>query len=149
MYSLGPIGHLSRIKTLNLFNQTYQQLSISQFIATFVKDYAFYFCIKTPCSALPGFLKPLKLLVRLWADISINYIINLPKCLRNSKTYRYIFIIINRLIKIRYFISIISLDIEELIKAFIYTVYKLYGALSTIISNKDFLFIFNFWCRLN
>ena len=44
----------------------------------------------------------------------------------------------------RHFISITSLDIEELIKAFIYTVYKLYSTLSTIISNKGFLFVFNF-----
>ena len=49
----------------------------------------------------------------------------------------------------RYFIPITSLDIKELIKVFIYIVYKLYGALSTIISNKDTLFIFNFWRRLN
>ena len=76
--------------------------------------------------------------------MSINYIINLPKCLCNSKIYRYIFIIINRLIKIRHFIPITSLDIEELIKVFIYTVYKLYSALSTIISNKGSLFVFNF-----
>ena len=44
----------------------------------------------------------------------------------------------------RYFIPITSLDTEELIKVFIYTVYKLYGALSTIIFNRGFLFIFNF-----
>jgi hypothetical protein len=90
------------------------------------------------------FLKLLKLLVRLWTNISINYIIDLPKCLYNSKIYRYIFIIINCLIKIKYFIFITSLNIEEFIKAFIYTIYKLYSTLSTIIFNKGSLFIFNF-----
>ena len=44
----------------------------------------------------------------------------------------------------KYFIPVTSLDIKELIKVFIYTVYKLYGALSTIISNRGSLFIFNF-----
>jgi hypothetical protein len=44
----------------------------------------------------------------------------------------------------RHYIFITSLDIKELIKAFIYTIYKLYGALSTIIFNKGSLFIFNF-----
>ena len=44
----------------------------------------------------------------------------------------------------RYFIPVTSLDIKELIKVFIYTVYKLYSALSTIIFNKGFLFNFNF-----
>ena len=42
-----------------------------------------------------------------------------------------------------------SLDTEELIKVFIYTIYKLYGAPSTIISNRGSLFVFNFWCCLN
>ena len=44
----------------------------------------------------------------------------------------------------RYFIPVTSLDTKELVKAFIYTVYKLYGALNTIIFNRGFLFIFNF-----
>ena len=44
----------------------------------------------------------------------------------------------------RHFIPITSLDIEELIKVFIYTVYKLYGALSTIIFNRGSSFVFNF-----
>jgi hypothetical protein len=49
----------------------------------------------------------------------------------------------------RHFIPITGLDIEELIKVFIYTIYKLYSALSTIIFDKGFLFIFNFWRRIN
>ena len=46
--------------------------------------------------------------------------------------------------KMRYFIPVTSLNIEELIKVFIYTIYKLYGALNIIISNRGSLFIFNF-----
>jgi len=46
--------------------------------------------------------------------------------------------------KIRHFIPITSLDTKELIKVFIYTVYKLYSALNTIISNRGSLFISNF-----
>ena len=44
----------------------------------------------------------------------------------------------------RHFIPITSLDIEELVKAFIYTIYKLHGALNTIISDRGSLFISNF-----
>ena len=43
----------------------------------------------------------------------------------------------------RHFISITSLDIEEFIKVFIYTIYKLYSTLNTIISNRGSLFISN------
>ena len=61
-----------------------------------------------------------------------------------AKIYKYIFIVIDHLIKIKHFIHITGLNIEELIKVFIYTVYKLYSTLSTIISNRSSLFIFNF-----
>ena len=49
----------------------------------------------------------------------------------------------------RHFIPVTSLDIKELVKVFIYTIYKLHGTLSTIISNKGSLFISDFWRRLN
>ena len=107
------------------------------------KKFTFCFYIKALYLIPPSFLKLLKLLVRPWTDISINYIIDLPKCLHNGKIYKYIFIVINCLIKIRYFIPITSLDTKEFIKAFTRTVYKLYSTLSTIVFNKGFLFIFN------
>ena len=44
----------------------------------------------------------------------------------------------------RYFIPVTSLDTEELVKIFIYIIYKLYSTLNTIISNKGSLFISNF-----
>jgi hypothetical protein len=46
--------------------------------------------------------------------------------------------------KIRHFIPITSLDTKELVKVFTYTIYKLYGALSTIVSDRGSLFISNF-----
>ena len=51
--------------------------------------------------------------------------------------------VVDRLIKIRHFIPITGLDTKELIKVFTYTIYKLYSALSTIISNKGSLFVSN------
>src|SRR6266571_3482317 len=101
-------------------------------MATFIKDCAFYFCTKTLCLISLGFLKPLKLLICLSTDISINHVIDLPKCFHNSKTYKHIFSIVDHLTKIRHFIFIISLDIEELVKTFIYIIYKLHSALNTI-----------------
>ena len=110
----------------------------------FYKRLCFLFLHKDPTLSTARFFKLLKLLVRLWTNIFINYIIDLPKCLYNGKIYRYIFVIIDCVIKIRYFISITSLDTEELVKVFIYIVYKLYSALNTIIFNRGSLFIFNF-----
>jgi len=44
----------------------------------------------------------------------------------------------------RHFIPITGLDTEELVKVFIYTIYKLHSAPNTIISNKGSLFVSNF-----
>ena len=57
--------------------------------------------------------------------------------------------VINRLIKIRYFIPITSLDTKELVKVFTYTIYKLYSALSTIVSDRGSSFVSDLWRRLN
>jgi len=51
--------------------------------------------------------------------------------------------------KIRYFIPITGLDTEELVEAFIHTVYKLHGALNTIVSDRGSSFVSDFWRRLN
>jgi len=133
MHSSGPAGHPGRVKTLDLLNRTYWWPGISQFTATFIKDCALCFHTKTPRSAPPGFLKPLELPVRPWTDISVDHVINLPKCFYNGKTYKHIFIIIDRLIKMRHFIPATSLDTEELIKAFTYTNYNLHGVPNTIV----------------
>ncbi len=118
-------------------------------MAIFIKDYALCFHTKTLCLTLFGFLKPLKPPIYLWTNIFIDYVIDLPKCLRNGKIYKYIFIAIDCLTKMRHFILIINLDIEEFIKAFTYIVYKLHSALNIIIFDKGFSFTSNLWRHLN
>ncbi len=114
-------------------------------MAIFIKkNCVFCFHAKTLRLTPPGFLKPLKLLIYLWTNIFVNYIINLPKCLYNGKIYKYIFVVINHLIKIKPFIFVISLNTKELIKAFIHIIYKLHNVLNIIISSKGLLFIFDF-----
>jgi len=44
----------------------------------------------------------------------------------------------------RHFIPVTSLDTKELVKVFIHTIYKLHGALNTIVSNRGSLFVSNF-----
>ncbi|EGZ69266.1 hypothetical protein NEUTE2DRAFT_70721, partial [Neurospora tetrasperma FGSC 2509] len=51
--------------------------------------------------------------------------------------YEYILVVVNRFIKIRYFIPIEGLLIKELVEKFIDYIYTLYSLLNTIISNKS------------
>ena len=145
----GLAGHPGHIKTLDLLSQTYWWPGISQFTATFVKDCALCFCTKTPRSAPPGFLKPLELPAHPWTDISMDHVVDLPQCPHGRKAYRHIFVVVDQLTKMRHFIPVTSLDTEELVDVFVHTVYKLHGALDTIISDRGTAFVSDFWHRLN
>ena len=141
----GPAGHPGCIKTLDLLSRTYWWPGISQFTATFVKDCALCFRTKTPCSAPPGFLKPLELPAHPWTDISMDHVVDLPWCPHGGKAYRHIFVVVDQLTKMRHFIPVTSLDTEELVDVFVHTVYKLHGAPDTIISDRGTAFVSDFW----
>ena len=145
-HSSGPAGP-GRVKTLDLLNRTYWWPGIAEFTATFVQNCALCFQTKTPRSAPPGFLKPLELPARPWTDISIDHVIDLPKCKRNGKIYRHIFAIVDRLTKMRHLIAVTSLDTDELVEVFLHYVYRLHGARETIISGRGSSFASDFWHR--
>ncbi|KAF1972504.1 hypothetical protein BU23DRAFT_467491, partial [Bimuria novae-zelandiae CBS 107.79] len=77
----------------------------------------------------------LPIFFRAWLDISINYITLLIECKRNSRTFKYILIIICYLTKMCYFIPITSLGVNKLAFAFISYIYYLYGTLNNVILN--------------
>jgi hypothetical protein len=148
-HASGPAGHPGRVKTLDLLNRTFWWPGISQFTAMFVKDCALCFRTKTPRSAPPGFLKPLELPTRPWTDISIDYVTTLPPCTRNGKTYEHILVVVDRLTKMRHFIPVSGFTTDELVTAFVDTVYRLHGAPDTIISDRGSGFVSDFWRRLS
>ena len=148
-HSSGPAGHPGRVKTLDLLHRSYWWPGMSHFTATFVKDCALCFRTKTPRSAPPGFLKPLELPARPWADVSMDHVIDLPTCTRNGKAFRHIFVVVDRLTKMRHFIPVATLDTDELVEVFTHTVYKLHGAPDSIVSDRGSAFVSDFWRRLS
>ena len=148
-HSSGPAGHPGRVKTLDLLNRSYWWPGISKFAATYVRDCALCFRTKTPRSAPPGFLKPLALPARAWTDISIDYVTTLPPCSRNGRTYEHVLVIVDRLTKMRHFIPVTELTVEELVDAFVHVVYRLHGAPDTIVSDRGTQFVADFWRRLS
>lgn len=84
-----------------------------------------------------GFLKPLPVSYRAQLDISVDYIISLSIYEQNSIAYKHLLIIIYRLTKIQYFISIKSISAEDLVIIFITKVYTLHSCQDNIISDTD------------
>ena len=46
-----------------------------------------------------GFLRPLSILIKRWQQLSIDYIVNLPICIRQGISYRHIVVICDQLTK--------------------------------------------------
>ncbi|EAQ82860.1 hypothetical protein CHGG_11115 [Chaetomium globosum CBS 148.51] len=140
-HSSGPAGHPGRVKTIDLLNRSYWWPGLSRFAADFVKGCALCFRTKTPRSAPPGFLKPLEVPLRAWADISMDHIVDLPECTRNGKTYRHILVVVDRLTKMRHLIPVTGLDTDEVVDSFLHHVFKLHGAPDSIISDRGSAFV--------
>jgi len=66
-----------------------------------------------------------------WRDILINFVVNLP----NSNRFTNIIVVVNRLIKMRYMISMDLINAILVAECFIKYVFKLHGLPNLIISN--------------
>ena len=132
-HSSSPAGHPGRVETLDLLQRTYWWPRITQFVANFVKVCAPCFRTKTPRSLPPGFLKPFKIPVLAWSDISIDYAVDLPPSKRDGEIFHKILVVVDRLSKMRHFIPTTSLDTSELVECLIKNIYRLHGAPDSII----------------
>jgi len=148
-HSSGPGGHPGRVKTLDLVTRTYWWPGMSKDVAMFVNACALCFRTKTPRSAPPGFLKPLEIPFRAWSSLSIDYVVDLPPCRRNGKTYRHILVVVDRLTKMRHFIPVTGLSADELADAFVARIFVLHGAPDDIVSDRGSQFVSDFWRRLS
>jgi hypothetical protein len=80
----------------------------------------------------------------------MNYVRSLNLSIFMRIIYRYILIFIDRLFKIRHFVLISTMKVDEVANSFYQNVWKLYDFLDVLISNRDAQFIFDFWklmCR--
>ena len=68
----------------------------------------YYFCrhVKAPKNQYNGLLKLLLILSRLWTNITLNFVTGLPI----SKDYNTVFIVVDCLIKKRYYIPYIMVE---------------------------------------
>jgi len=79
---------------------------------------------------------------QVWEDVSIDFIEGLPK----SKGKTTISVVVDRLSKYAHFTPIShSYTARSIASVFIDNIYKLYGMPRIIVSDRDCMFISNFW----
>ncbi|MCI30016.1 transposon TF2-1 polyprotein, partial [Trifolium medium] len=92
-----------------------------------------------------GLLQPLPLPQQVWEDISMDFITNLPTTHNKSV----IWVVVDRLTKFAHFIALpTNFTAVSLAPVFISEIYRLHGAPKTIVSDRDRVFVSQFWRAL-
>lgn len=98
--------------------------------------------VKTETVAYPGSLQPLPIPLYVFSDISMDFITGLPKSMGKDV----IFVVVDRLTKYAHFIALSHpFNASQVAQAFTDNVYKLHGWPSTIVSDRDAIFLSGFW----
>lgn len=111
-------------------------------IQTYVRECTICQRNKAEQVASPGLLQPLPIPRRIWESISIDFVEGLPK----SHGKQVIFVVVDRLSKYAHFLSLahpyIAVDVAKL---FLDSIFKLHGLPTTIVSDRDPIFLSEVW----
>lgn len=114
-------------------------------VKQFVKECDICQRYKPELVAYPGLIQPLPIPTRVWSDISMDFIESLPKS--HGKTVT--FVVVDRLSKYAHFMAMHHpFTASDVAKIFLDNIYRLHGLPTTIVSDRDKVFLSHFWKSL-
>jgi hypothetical protein len=139
-------GHPGRAKTFELLSRSYYWKGMNTDVRRYVKNCRMCGRTKPRYDRHQGLLQPLPIPDRPWRDISVDFITHLPL----SNGFDAILVVVDRLTKMRHYIPCHMTDgAEEAARLFIREIYRLHGAPTSIVSDRDIRFVNSFWKHLS
>ena len=138
-------GHPERAKILELIAREYFWPGMRKDVERFVRNC--HPCRRSKASRQSpfGILKPDPVPDAPWQDLSMDFVLGLPE----SKRYDAIWVVVNRLTKLRHMVPCTSTcSSEDLADLFLHNVWKHHGLPSTVISDRGPQFTSRFWKAL-
>lgn len=141
----GLMGHLGRDKTYHMLHTHFFWPHMLKDVERLVKKCLE--CLKAKSRVKPhGLYTPLPIPIAAWEDISMDFIIGLP---RTKKGRDSIFVVVDRFSKMAHFIACHKIDdASNVANLFFREIIQLHGVPKTIVSDRDVKFLSHFWRTL-
>ncbi|KAI3516689.1 hypothetical protein L1887_15648 [Cichorium endivia] len=141
-HTTGEAGHSGRDNTLRRVKSLFTWKGLTKDVSRFVKQCTTCQASKSENTAYPGLLQPLPIPEEVWVDISMDFIMGLPK----SQGKNVIFVVVDRLSKNAHFMPLSHpFTAVEVAQCYLDNVFKLHGWPRSIVSDRDAVFLSQFW----
>ncbi|KAD7479936.1 hypothetical protein E3N88_03072 [Mikania micrantha] len=143
LFHASPLGGHSGFRpTLQKIKSLFYWKGCSKQVRLFIKECSECQRAKYEPIANPGLLQPLPVPNYIFTDISMDFISGLPK----SQGKDCIWVVVDRLTKYGHFIALSHpFSAAQLAQQFLDSIFKLHGCPVTIVSDRDPLFLSQFW----
>jgi hypothetical protein len=145
LHATPTAGHSGFTKTYDRVKRSFFWDGMKQDVHNFVAECDVCQCNKGETVKSPGTLQPLLIPPAIWRDISMDFIVGLPK----SGNKSVIMVVVDRLSKYAHLCSLQHpFTTSTVAQLFMDQVFKLHGMPHSIVSDRDPTFTNNFWQEL-
>jgi hypothetical protein len=138
-------GHSGFLRTYRKLADTLYWVGMQKSVRDFVRTCDTCQRQKYAATTPGGLLQPLPVPNGVWEDLSLDFITGLPK----SRGYEAVLVVVDRLSKYSHFILLKHpYTAKSIAELFVKEIVRLHGIPKSLISDRDPLFVSNFWLEL-